>query len=497
MGHTPDFATVNTPILRFTKEAKPFLAGQACQNIAVFAATASGKTTAIDSTIGVAMLANGFGMLKTCVKGDAIEDLENWAAAAGRSDDLVDVTDDGRYIFECLTWAMNFGGPTFASQMLRELRETLSRGRLSSNSSDNAFFEDKADLGNSCVMHVCHEAIGKVDPDECLKIWNTIPTSEAQVYAKIEEEKTHCVRMCEQAWANQKDQKSKAAKQLARSIAFLLEEMMSTDIRPRSSIIITATIPWQAITRPPLCDCFLGEGNIDPSALNDGAIIGINVDGKFGAAAIGVNVIWKFASEHYTLSRVTRGVKEDDLRPICLFLSEGDKVLSSHDSRFSSLCRSARGCYYISCQSVNGMFSEIGADPTARSRVLSLLGNCNTHIYGCTCDDETLDFAEKTFGETLVFRPAPDGDVEFEPFFGKVVKPKGESMHLNPTYEHDVRREQIQKLFRGHEGQVGAFVRTLGKEGIEKYACTFSQNLSDQRRSWLGSIFAPDTVQIL
>jgi hypothetical protein len=487
---TQGFARGATPLLRWTKNSPPFLTKFACENIVTLAATGSCKTSAIDGALAISMLSHDFGMLKSCVKSDAYGvDLTGWARISHKEHMLRRVYEGGPLVFNGLAWAMECGGPTFAAQMLRELREGLSRGRFAGSSGDNAFFEDKSEMGNSGALDICHKATGTIDPDFCVKLWNTIP----QTPSREDVEKSFCGQMCQRALDNCPE---KDLAKLRRSVNFFIEEMAGLDLRPRSSVVVTATIPFQALTRPPLCDLFLGESTITPAALDDGAIIGIDVDGRHGAAANAAFIIWKFAAQHHILNRKTPGVAEDDLRPICLFLAEGDKVLSSHDARFSSLCRSARGCYYMSCQSVNSLFSEIGADPTGRSKVLSLLGNCNTHIYGCSCDKETLDFASDSMGQELVIRPGANAKMVWEPFFGDVPVGDG-TLNLHPVWEAVVRRESIQALQRGADSYAGAFVRTLGPRGIEKYGCLFSQNLSNHRRNWWSSMTAPDSVQIL
>jgi hypothetical protein len=487
------FATGSTPLLRFERGKEGlYTVAQSCESILTLSGTGGGKTSAIDATVCIAMMAKGYGILAASAKGDAADDIERWAAIAGRSGDVIRIRADGRHVFNFLDWVVRrSGGEAQINQavdMLREMREVSGRGRLTSSGNENQFFEDKADQLNAAVMHVSFHAVGRIDADVCLRVINTIP----QTPYEAQTTKTFCREMCEKALENCPEGQ---LDELRRDVEFLMIEMVSVQDRTRSSIVVTSTVAWNALTHPPLSRLFLGPSVITPQAILDGAIVCIDVPLSYGSGSRAAFVLWKMATQMAVLDRLKPGVASDDLRPVCVLAPEYHQYASSSDYVYTSICRQARGSLYLSTQSLNSLFAECGSGETGRAKMLALLSTINTRIYGCQSDDESLRFSSSDFGEQWVMRAGASGKPA-DSFWSVPGTVENYSVSYSPQREPLVPHESFQRLRRGTGAAgmlVGAYVRTLGPHGVRCYEVFFDQTIGTGQKVWRG-LFPPENI---
>src|ERR1700735_5375099 len=86
------------------KGGQAFTIADAQTGVAVFGATGSGKTSGPGALLARAYLRAGFGGLVLCAKTEERAQWDAWAAATGRSADLVRVDTSGRARFNLLEW---------------------------------------------------------------------------------------------------------------------------------------------------------------------------------------------------------------------------------------------------------------------------------------------------------------------------------------------------------------------------------------------------------
>jgi hypothetical protein len=104
----PDFHPL-TPI-REWGAGQAFRLSDALTGVAAFGATGSGKTSGVAKHLAMGYLANDFGGLVLCAKKEEREQWVKWAAATGRSEDLIIIDASGTYRFNFLDWEATRAG---------------------------------------------------------------------------------------------------------------------------------------------------------------------------------------------------------------------------------------------------------------------------------------------------------------------------------------------------------------------------------------------------
>lgn len=460
----------------------PVRIGHVIEGVGVLGGTGSGKTSGPDQSIIKAEMLAGFGMLCTAPKATTAQEIAEWASECGREKDVKIVDQSGKYVFNPLDFiAKHADGPAVIQEsvsLLSEIGEVGQRGKMRDSSGESKFFTMNAERLSHSVMVVDYYGNGSIVPKRCLQMVQQIPESGAAAQTG----RGLVVETCQRAL-------NKCAKaQLAEvrvATDFLTMEMAGMESRVKSNIIISTTVLWSVFT-PPLDRMFTGESNITPDAINDGAIIIIDVPLSRGNVAKTAFMPWKWCTQKMLLGRIG----QPNLRGATLFLGEASQYVSTGDYFFTALARESLSSYHFSTQSISQLLSEI-----PENHANAILSCLNLRLY-CQSDCPiSCAHASADFGQYDAIVPSISGksdDAVLHPFTSRRKTGMGPLIMDPTTTLATVRKpvftpEDLMTLRRGggDDALVGALVRILEKTGMESHRVFFDQNVGKKKRGWL------------
>jgi hypothetical protein len=462
---------------------------QAYENVGVFGGTGSGKTSA-EKTLIASMIdwGRGWGMLASCPKADSWKQLYKLAKSRWRGRKFIRFSEKEGTVFNPFTDIIKSAGDGAAQinaavELLREVSEFNSRGRMANEGGENRFFTQSSGVMSGHAITLDLAANRSISTERVLSLLNSIPQS----VEAAQNRDSDCRQICERALKNCSEAQ---LEDVRRAVNYFMTELPDLDPKTRSNIVISATTDWAAMRRPPLNRLYSGETNCDiPQLVNDGWIVAIDVPMSHESGQVAFTIP-KLAVMRKLLSRI--GKKW--INPAVIYLQEGQCYASSADYRFVTMCRESKSCYFLSTQSISNLYSQIGN----RDNVHALLACLNTRIYVASNCPETNEFASQDCFEVEDYEKSYSGkerDNEPWDFPWNRAEP-------NPTVSLALRRKRIMpperftKLKRGgwkNLYRVGAIVRTMGPEGVEIY----DELLFDQKvGAWWRPAFLWGTVRV-
>jgi hypothetical protein len=397
----PDFHPLE--IIRSWQEGEAFRLGDALTGVAVFGATGSGKTSGIAKHLALGYLASDFGGLVLCAKKEERRQWQEWAAEAGRSDDLIIVDANGNYRFNFLDWEATRsgegGGLTInIVALLDEIAGVIASGAgKAEGGGDNKFFEDALHHLLTNLVDLPLFAGLPVSLPLLRSIVNTAPRTPAEATSEAWQKESVCSAILKEAKAvvSQSD-KEDNREDYEECLQYWLQEFPALSEKTRSIITLSFSMLVRPFLTRPLRRLFASDSNIKPEDAFKGKIIIIDLPvQEFRLAGRVANLVWKYCFQVAVLRRTPP--QNGYLRPVFLWADEAQNFISEFDAEYQAVARSAGGCTVYLTQNRESYRRVLGNDDA----VDSLLGNLQTKFFCQNCG-ETNEWAAKLFGEHWV-----------------------------------------------------------------------------------------------
>ena len=403
MTDLPDFHPQK--ILRDWSNVSPgsaFRLSDATTGVVCFGATGSGKTSGPSKHLAIAYLAHGFGGIVCCAKSEERRQWEEWAEAAGRTDDLVIFDTSGKWRFNFLDWEASRpgagGGLTInIVALLDEIAGAIAGGAGSASDSgggDNKFFEDALHHMNTNLVDLPLFAGLSISLPLMRAIVNTAPQSPAEALSDEWKKTSVCASVLREADEAVKGADEDTRADFEECRAYWLQEYPALSEKTRSIITLSFSMLVRPFITRPLRKLFSTETNITPEDTFRGKVLVIDLPvQEYRLAGRVANLLWKFCFQVATLRRVP----PDDgtyLRPVFLWADEAQNFVTDFDAEYQAVARSAAGCTVFLVQNRESLLRVLKS-PAA---VDSLLANLQCKFF-CQNAGETNEWAAKLLGE--------------------------------------------------------------------------------------------------
>ena len=424
----PYHAALDTPLLNFGGEK--WCIRDAAEGTAIWGAPGSGKTSGSARTLAKAFLAAGMGGLVLCAKPDEADTWKAYAAAAGRSADLIIVDATAAHRFNILDYAAkHLAQPGFENnlvdlmaRMAEAARVADSRGSGGSDG-ENKYFVDNAMKWVAHAFPLLLLAYDTIRLRDLAEFIGTAPQSPAQVptAAKMAElragnlnrlpfflktvvlagARCDAFRRELAAYPNNPALKARldhALRLIDEHGDFFLDEYPRLDGKPRSSIESTLTSLIFPFLSGKLAELFCTTSTFSPTDCRDGAIIVMDLPVlKYQAGGAIAQTLFK-----YLFGVALQTIRVDDkTRPVFLFADEAQFFLNSADADLLSTARSSKICTVYITQDLPTYYAKLGSN--SRDTAESILSKFGTRIFHANTSRETNQAAADLIGQTDKF----------------------------------------------------------------------------------------------
>lgn len=374
-----------------------FRYADALTGVIVFGATGSGKSSGPADFLARGYLAHNFGGLVLCAKPDERQQWEKWAAATGRSDDLIIVDKSGLQRFNFLSWEQQRpgegGGLTMnITAMLAEIGKAVS-GSNGSAGSDSEFFTSARDHMVSAAVDLCTFSGQPVS----LPLINEIITSAPQMPEDVESERwqetSECWKLMLRAHARKAEMNAQEVADLTETVTYWSRQFPRISLKTRSIVVLMWSVLSRPFTTRPLRRLFSEDSTTGPEDCFRGKVIVIDLSmQEFGLAGRFAAMAWKYC---FQLAVMRRAKQEGaDLRPVFLWADECQNFVSDKDAEYQAVARSAGGSTVYLTQNRESLRRVMGSNDT----VDALLGNLQCKFF-CQNSGETNEYAARLLGE--------------------------------------------------------------------------------------------------
>ncbi len=397
----PDFHPQT--VIRDWNNGDAFHLSDALTGVCVFGATGSGKTSGPAKHLAYGYLANGFGGLVCCAKGEERRQWEQWADDNGRTKDLVIVNAEAHWRFNFLEWEASRpdAGGGLAINLVAILDEIAGAvGNAAeagaSGSGSNKFWEDALHHMNSNLVALPILAGLPVSLPLMRAIVNSAPTSAEQAQDPKWQEDSQCAAILREAdlATSKQDADPNVRADFDECHTYWQEEWPGLAEKTRSIIQLTFSMLARPLLTRPLRQLFSSDTNIKPEDTFDGKIIIVDLPVQdFRLAGRIANLAWKFCFQISVMRRMppTNG---KFLRPVFLWCDEAQNFISKFDSEYQAVARSAGGCTVFLTQNRESYRRVLRNDDA----VDSLLGNLQCKLF-CQNAGDTNEWAARLLGE--------------------------------------------------------------------------------------------------
>lgn len=403
----------------FGREA--FTLRQACEGVAIFGGTGSGKSSGSGRHLAEAYLRAGFGGLVLTVKPDEPQWWVTLARASGRSDDLRVIRPaaggvPASHPFNFLEYERSTTGPGGLAGNLTSLLTTALKAMSAAGgaASESGYWQDALRQLIYHTISLLLLAGAPLTADRIAAIVRTAPTRPISVSltgdASFDATRydagparwirdSVCARYLFQAAQNGLVDAARKSR-LKATANYFLQELPGLARDTRSSILSTFTTKAELLVAPPLGE-LLGGGvseEVTPDATHRGRVVVVDMPildwheaGRF--AQMLIKTAWQRATAR-------RNPDPDSQRPVFLWADEAQQVVTEEDYRFLQTARSAQACTVFLTQGITNYRAMMpGSNP--RDGADALLAGFQTKIFHANGDSETNNWAENIFGHRL------------------------------------------------------------------------------------------------
>lgn len=394
---------LSTPLLQFSKYDS-FTIGNAVEGVLCLGAIGSGKSSGTGKTLAHALLRAGFGALVLTAKPGDREEWERYCAETGREDDLVQFSPLMPFKFDPIDFEYSREGAGAGQthnivNLFTTLLEIAEGKSGQSSGGDNAtYFKNATQQLLRNVVDLITIAKERVNLQDMYRLVISAPTTLTQATSPEWQARSFLFQCLSEA-----DKKPKTPSQqidFGLVADYFMLEYPGLPDRTRSGIVSTFTSTADLMLRGVLRDLFCSGSNIDPTIIERGYIVVVDLSVKeYGEVGRLANALWKYAFQ----KSIERRDIGSNPRPVTLFMDEGHLHLNSYDSLFQSTSRSSRVATVLLTQNVPNLLAALGGDQTGKAQADSLMGNFGTKIFHANSDVVTNEWAASLIGKRRQF----------------------------------------------------------------------------------------------
>ncbi|MEL6719049.1 MAG: hypothetical protein AAFP82_10065 [Bacteroidota bacterium] len=399
------------PLIKFSTDQQDWWTiRDAVRGTQIFGGIGSGKSSGSGKTIAKSFLKNGFGGLVLCAKPDERIAWEEYAAATGRSDDLIIFSKGSEYEFNPLEYELTRVGEGAGEifNLVNLFTEIYKMGNRFSGGSGGGeserFWESALRRCIARAIQLLKLARYEVSISNMIELLSSAPL-ENEVLALTEmtdEEflettrKSFCLSAIFEAGQQDFDEQQEQEYKLVND--YFMRQFATLPDKTRPTILESFLGLAEPFTSGILKQHFAGSTNIRPEMTHEGKIIILDFPVKeflaSGVYAQGIfKLLWQQATER-------RDVKQQPT-PVFLWVDEAQLFLSEYDQIFQTTARSSRACTVFLSQNLSNYYVAIGGR-NPRPKADSLLGNLSTKIYHANNDTVTNVWAADTIGKAFM-----------------------------------------------------------------------------------------------
>lgn len=394
----PYHEKLDAPLLKIGRR-QTLTIRDACEGIAIFGGTGSGKTSSSGNALARAYLKSGMGGIVFCAKPGEADRWRKLAQRHGRQNDVIVFDSTGQHRLNFMDYAQatvaKDGFDINLVMLLTHLSEaSKAQSNSASDSSDNAFFRDAATqlIANAIpLLRVVYRSIRLKDLYQFIV---SAPTTRDEINDPQWQAQSFCSQTLMRAafLAEQGDQE--AARIFDEHADYWLYEFSSLGDRTRGSVIATLTSTLYPFLSGKLNELFCTHTTIAPAEMaREGIILVLDLPTRsFGpAGAIGqqiVKLLFQMVIESAPI--------DEHARPVFCFLDEAQFFVNARDQEHLAVCRQSKVCNVFISQDLPTYFSVLGDEETAKA----LVAKFQTRIFHANTDAATNRYASDIIGRT-------------------------------------------------------------------------------------------------
>jgi hypothetical protein len=421
------------------KDAVGFTIADAQTGVAVFGATGSGKTSGPGQLLARAYLRAGFGGLVLCAKTEERAQWESWAAAAGRSADLIHVDTSGQGRFNFLEWEATKAneGAGFAINvvaLLDEIAGAIDSGAgagAGDGGGDNAFFRSAHRHLLTNLVELPMLAGLPVSLPLMRAVANSAPLSLAQKDDPAWQKASACWRILREAEAATKDN-PEARRDFEECRSYFEQDFPALSDRTRGVITLMFAVLVRPFITRPLRRLFSEDSTVTPEDTFNGKIIIIDLPvQEYRLAGRVAALAWKWCFQVAVMRRRGQG---GDRRPVFLWADEAQNFVTERDAEYQAVARSAGGCTVYLTQQREGIRRVLKSDDATDN----LLANLQTKFF-CQNSGETNKWAADLLGERYIKITSTN--------VGRSAQPGGDGVLADASGQAGIQRSEQRRYF--------------------------------------------------
>ena len=435
---------LDTPLISFS-DVDDWTIRNAVTGTVIFGAIGSGKSSGSGWALARAMLEAGFGFLVLTAKPDERALWESYAAATGRSDDVIVFSPENKWRFNFLNYEMNrtgVGGGLTENvvNLFLEVMEISDRKRGGGGGGDS-FWKDTLKQLLRSTVDLLSIAQGTVSLEEIHRVIQSAPQTLDDVRSKAWRDTSFCAQLIFKGGEKRKDLDPMRAGDFELTGRYFLNDFAALNQKTKSIIQTSFSAMADTFLRGTLRDLFCTTTNIVPEVTyQSGSILIIDLPIKqYNELGTFAQVLFKYIFQH-TVER--RDVKKHP-RPVALWCDEAQLFVASYDRSFQSTARSARVATVYLSQNLSGYYASLGGGEQGRMEADSLLGNLATKIFHANGDAATNNFAADLCGKSLQYRTGFSSTQTADGHGGS------QSLNQSQQLDHDVLPSDFMKLRTG------------------------------------------------
>lgn len=385
--------TKDLELSSFNNGADRFTLANACEGVAIFGSTGSGKTTGSGQTLALSYLSAGFGGLVLTAKVDEADRWESYARMTGRSSQICRVKPGGNCRLNFLDYQARLpedaGGSTedAVEMLFAILRAYANTSRQQSN--DEFWINTARELLRNLIrlFRLADQPLTLADVQQVLtdtprKIKNLSPGP-----------------LLNRLLTFAKDRHSSGPGMVPyqQMADYWLNRLPGLNPRTRSIVVTHITSMIDLFFEPALHELFCTETTLPPEAVMDGAIVIVDLPiERHPAAGRLASILYK----HLFQLVLPRRTDPDDAsrRPVFLWMDEAQYFATPHDGLFQATARSASVATVCLTQNISNYYAQFNDHKHA---VDGFFGNLNTKIFHTNNDPATNQWAADMIGKSI------------------------------------------------------------------------------------------------
>lgn len=434
-----------SPVLAWSPAAGDCMTiADAMEGIASFGQTGGGKTSGSGRAIAQALLTHPSrpGFLVLCAKPDERATWERYAAACGRSNDLMVFSPASPYRIDFLDHLVQSDpeGGGLTPNITAILLELVDAGSGQRSTSSDSFWRREEHKALSNAIDLLRLAGQRVSLPNIQRVVMNAPTSATDIQNATFCQHSYCMMLLNLARDRTLTQAERS--DLLQVLDYYTFDYATLDERPQSIVRASITGMCAPLLRSQIREMICHEGDISaeqyisPEDTHHGRILVIDFPIlRYHEVGRLIAVIWK---RLWQLAAQNRDVRENP-RPIVFWADEGHLFVSPQDTLFQSTARAFRCITVLLTQNLSTLVAGLGGGDRGRAEAMGLLGNLSTKIWHANGDPEVNQWAADSIGRDRVIHSG----------FSVQTSGVGGSVSGSETFEYQVPPVRFTTLRKG------------------------------------------------